>query len=121
MTMTFEPVAEEMICTYEPANNGAGPLWCHGSPTIVRDGNRVFATVPETGKDARPLCNTRWQLFCREDGASWQRIAVQDDFCERECKRRLKIAAVGGRKPRHRGCYVSHPVWDVNSIIGSTV
>ncbi len=37
------------------------------------------------------------------------------------CKRRLKIAAVGGRKPRHRGCYVSHPVWDVNSIIVSTV
>ena len=84
MTADFETIAEETICTCEPANNGAGPLWCSGSPTIVRDGNRVFATVPETGKDAKPLCNTRWQLFCRDDGATWQRVAVQDNFCERE-------------------------------------
>ena len=37
------------------------------------------------------------------------------------CKRRLEIAAGGGRKPRHRGVYISHTVWDVNSISFQTV
>jgi hypothetical protein len=74
---------EEVIARPEPANNGAGPLWCYGSPLIVRDGERVFASVIETGKDVPPLCNTRWQLWKR-DAAGWKVIAAEQQFRQRE-------------------------------------
>ena len=37
-------IAEEPIADVPEANNGAGPLWCFGSRTIVRAGKTVFAT-----------------------------------------------------------------------------
>ncbi len=82
--VTIEAVAEEVIATYQDPNNGSGPMWCYGSPTIVRDGDRVFAAVPETGKDVKPLCNTRWQLFVREQGKGWGRAQAGAKFDERE-------------------------------------
>ena len=82
--MEIEIVAEEIVGTYTNPHNGAGPLWCYGSPTIVRDGMRVFASLPETGKDVKPLCNTRWQLFRRPDGGSWERLQSNTKFNERE-------------------------------------
>ena len=41
----LQPVveAEEDIYSYTNANNGAGPLWCHGSTCLVRIGDDVFA------------------------------------------------------------------------------
>ena len=48
---------EEEVYRYEPANNGAGPLWCHGSTTLVRLGETVFATGLETLTDAAPCSN----------------------------------------------------------------
>ena len=42
-------------------------------------------------------------------------------FKEYLCKHQLEIAAGGGRTPRHRGSYISHTVWDVNSISFQTV
>jgi hypothetical protein len=59
---------EEDVYRYEPANNGAGPLWCKGSTCIVRVGNDVFASGIETIKDLKPLNNCRWLLFKREAG-----------------------------------------------------
>ncbi|MBM4032806.1 MAG: hypothetical protein FJ291_13600, partial [Planctomycetes bacterium] len=82
--MSIEAVAEEIISTYQDPNNGSGPMWCYGSPTIVRDGERVFAAAPETGKDAKPLCNTRWQLFVREPGRGWERARAGARYDERE-------------------------------------
>ncbi|MCS7060731.1 MAG: hypothetical protein RMN25_06145 [Anaerolineae bacterium] len=64
----METIAEEIVASYEPFNNGAGPLWCYGSPTLTRDGERVFCSVPQVVPGAKPLCNTRWQLFVRRDG-----------------------------------------------------
>jgi len=80
----FDVQAEEILSRYENPNNGSGPMWCYGSPTLVRDGERVFAAVPEVGKDVKPLCNTRWQLFCREPGRGWERVHVSPRFDERE-------------------------------------
>ncbi len=57
--------AEEGIYTYEPADNGAGPLWCYGATCLVRIGDNVFASGLETIKGAKPLNNTRWLLFKR--------------------------------------------------------
>ncbi|MCX5658996.1 MAG: hypothetical protein NTW19_04650 [Planctomycetota bacterium] len=53
---------EQDLYEYQPANNGAGPQWCFGSPTVVRIGDDVFASGLETIPDAKPLNNTRWTL-----------------------------------------------------------
>lgn len=75
--------AEEVVCTYVPPGNGAGPLWCYGAPLIVRSGDNVFASASETGKDVPKLCNTRWQLFRRSE-EGWQLLHRPDNFRERE-------------------------------------
>lgn len=78
-----EVQVEELVTRYEPADNGAGPLWCYGSPLIARDGENVYASAIETGKDVPPLCNTRWQLWSRgEDG--WQLLQHEQAFRQRE-------------------------------------
>lgn len=56
---------EEVVTRYAPANNGAGPLWCYGSPFIARRGNDVFLSAIGTGEKVPPLLNTRWQLWVR--------------------------------------------------------
>jgi len=57
--------AEEEVYRYEPADNGAGPLWCHGSTCLVRIGDEVFASGLDTLKELKPLNNCRWTLWCR--------------------------------------------------------
>src|SRR4029077_12910560 len=59
---------EEDIYTYTNAQNGAGPMWCSGSTTLVRVGDRLFASGLETVPDAKPLNNCRWILFTRAGG-----------------------------------------------------
>ncbi|MDA1190428.1 MAG: hypothetical protein O3A46_01950 [Candidatus Poribacteria bacterium] len=75
---------EEIVATCESPNNGAGPLWCYGATLIVRDGDRVYASAMETGKDVPPLCNTRWRLFGRSDDGAWELLAQPDGFRHRE-------------------------------------
>jgi hypothetical protein len=65
--------AEEEIYRYEPANNGAGPLWCHNSTCLVRVGAEVFASGIETLPDAKPLNNCRWMLF-RRGSNTWEKL-----------------------------------------------
>lgn len=94
--MRIETVAEEIVTTYEPPNNGSGPLWCYGSPVIARDGDAVFCSVPETVAGAKPLCNTRWQLFMRRDGeAGFTRVQAGPGPAEREPCPMARLA--GGR------------------------
>ncbi len=64
----LKPVVEieEDVYTFEPANNGAGPLWCSGSTCLVRIGDSLFASGIETLKGVKPLNNCRWLLFERE-------------------------------------------------------
>jgi hypothetical protein len=92
-----EPVLEvaEIVADCEPPNNGAGPLWCYGAPLLVRQGETVFASLMETGKDVPPLCNTRWRLFSRVGNArGWRLIRQPEDYRHREpCP--LVIAASG--------------------------
>ena len=38
--------AEEDIYTYTNADNGAGPLWCHGSTCLVRIGDERLRQRP---------------------------------------------------------------------------
>src|SRR5688572_15030211 len=62
---------EEPIYTYQPADNGAGPLWCYGSTCIARVGEDVFASGLETISGAKPLNNVRWTLYKRSSNG-WE-------------------------------------------------
>lgn len=74
---------EEDLYTYEPANNGAGPMWCGGSTCIARVGEVVYATGLETIAGAKPLNNCRWVLW-RRDATSWKRWVIDEDGRTRE-------------------------------------
>ena len=63
---------EEDVYRYEPANNGAGPFWCHGSTCLVRIGEDVLASGLETLKEFKPLNNCRWVLY-RRTATGWER------------------------------------------------
>jgi len=39
---------EEDVYSFEPANNGAGPMWCSGSTCLVRVVEDVFVSGLET-------------------------------------------------------------------------
>jgi len=68
---------EEDVYSFEPANNGAGPMWCHGSTCLVRIGDDVFASGLETLKDCKPLNNCRWTLFNREENG-WKLLRADE-------------------------------------------
>ena len=74
---------EEDVYTYTNANNGAGPMWCHGSTCLVRSGKHLFASGLETVWDAQPLNNCRWMLFERTDHG-WERVRLDTDGRTRE-------------------------------------
>ena len=74
---------EEDVYSFEPANNGAGPLWCAGSTCLVRIGERVFASGIETLKDCKPLNNCRWTLFKRGP-SGWELLRADETGRTRE-------------------------------------
>jgi hypothetical protein len=57
--------SEEEVYRYESADNGASPLWCMGSTSLVRVGDETFASGIETLPGVKPLHNCRWMLFRR--------------------------------------------------------
>jgi hypothetical protein len=81
----LQPVVEieKDVYSYTNANNGAGPMWCHGSTCLVRVGRRVFASGLETVPGAKPLNNCRWMLFERE-AQGWRRVWLDADGRTRE-------------------------------------
>ncbi|MGA2035417.1 MAG: hypothetical protein ABSG68_24480, partial [Thermoguttaceae bacterium] len=85
---------EEDVYRFEPANNGAGPMWCHGSTCLVRIGEEVFASGLETLKDAKPLNNCRWTLYKRAAGG-WQ--LQQSDSVGRTREPCPLVALAGGK------------------------
>lgn len=62
---------EEEVYSYVPADNGAGPTWCSGAPTLVRIGEKLFASGLETLPGVKPLHNVRWTLWQR-DASGWE-------------------------------------------------
>lgn len=74
---------EEVVTKFSAANNGATPMWCYSAPLIVRDGEDVFVSIIETGEDVPPLCNTRWQLWKREE-SGWRVVLTERDYRQRE-------------------------------------
>jgi len=81
----LEPVVEveEDVYTFTNADNGAGPMWCHGSTCLVRIGDHLFASGLETVPDAKPLNNCRWMLFERRS-QGWARVRMDVDGRTRE-------------------------------------
>src|SRR5689334_21032767 len=74
---------EEDVYTFTNANNGAGPMWCHGSTCLVRSGKHLFASGIETVPDAKPLNNCRWMLFERQENG-WEQARLDTDGRTRE-------------------------------------
>jgi len=74
---------EEDLYSHESADNGAGPMWCHGSTCLVRIGEAVFASGLETIADAKPLNNCRWMLFVRR-GQGWEKTCFDESGRTRE-------------------------------------
>ena len=64
---------EEDVYTYTNADNGAGPMWCHGSTCLARTGEHLFASGLETVPAAKPLNNCRWALLERR-AHGWERV-----------------------------------------------
>lgn len=75
--------AEEEVYRYQPANNGAGPMWCRGSTCLVRVGEAVFASGLETLAGVKPLNNCRWLLFRRAE-RGWQQVQADPQGRTRE-------------------------------------
>ena len=75
--------AEETVYSYESADNGAGPMWCHGNTCIVRFGENVFASGLETLKGVKPLHNTRWTLYQRNSNG-WSLLLKDEKDRTRE-------------------------------------
>ncbi len=74
---------EEDVYSFTNANNGAGPMWCSGSTSLVRVGKRVFASGLETVPDAKPYNNCRWMLFERR-AKGWERVWLDENGRTRE-------------------------------------
>lgn len=82
---SLKPVVEieENVYRYEPANNGAGPMWCHGSTCLVRLGEHVLASGLETITNLPPLNNCRWTLWYRT-AEGWRQVYVDTTNRTRE-------------------------------------
>ncbi len=74
---------EEDVYSFTNANNGAGPMWCSGSTSLVRVGKRIFASGLETVPEAKPYNNCRWMLFERR-AKGWERVWVDENGRTRE-------------------------------------
>lgn len=72
MTLDVRVEVEDQIYSYEGADNGASPMWCHGSTIVARSGDRVVVAALETISGEVPLNNTRWLLFERQDDGAWR-------------------------------------------------
>lgn len=75
--------AEEEVYKFIPADNGAGPMWCHGSTSIVRIGEKVYASGIETVPEWKILNNCRWMLFERSE-YGWRKIYTDSTGRTRE-------------------------------------
>jgi len=82
-TFGIKVEAEETVYKYEPADNGAGPMWSHGNTCIVRKGDQVVVSGLETLQDVKPLHNTRWMLFERTD-TGWELLLKDEKERTRE-------------------------------------
>jgi hypothetical protein len=74
---------EEEVYRFLSANNGAGPMWCHGSTSIVRVDDMVYASGLETVPEWKILNNCRWLLFEGSENG-WKKILVDNEYRTRE-------------------------------------
>jgi len=101
---------EEDLYSYSPADNGAGPMWCHGSTCLVRIDEAILASGLETIADAKPLNNCRWMLFARPE-KGWEKVCVDESGRTRE-----PCPLVGF--PDGRLFLSSNPTLDTNAYSG---
>jgi hypothetical protein len=77
-------LADEIITTTTPAQNGASPTWCAGAPLLVRENGNVWTSISVHDPDEPPACNTHWELWRRPAGSAWKRMRSGHAASERE-------------------------------------
>ncbi|HEY5552379.1 MAG TPA: hypothetical protein VIK52_10855 [Opitutaceae bacterium] len=77
-------LADEIITTTTPSNNGSSPMWCVGAPLLVRENGNVWASISIHDPDARAYCNTHWELWRRPASGAWERSRQGPSASERE-------------------------------------
>ncbi len=83
MDCAIEVEIEEDIYSFTAADNGAGPLWCHGSTVVARWREKVYVVVLETLPEQKPLNNTRWVLYSRDENG-WKKVHSDESGRTRE-------------------------------------
>ncbi len=83
MDYAIEVEAEEDIYSFTSADNGAGPLWSHGSTIVARWRDKVYVVALETLADQPPTNNCRWVLYCRDE-KGWKRVYADESGRTRE-------------------------------------
>ena len=85
MTIRYQLHADEEVAAYESADNGAGPMWCHGSSIITRIDDRLFVAGLITNPNLKPLNNCHWSLHTRDVGNgagnqnAWREVCRDDE------------------------------------------
>lgn len=76
--------AEEIITEFDGTSEMPGPLWAYGSSSIVRVRDVVFVAAQTADLKSSSLCNTKWQLFYRNQEGPWSVLIAGEQFSERE-------------------------------------
>ena len=81
---TIRCTAEEVVDTYIHPMNNTYPLWNYGNPTIVRDGQNVYVSIPLTNEADKSFLKTRLQVFVKRGEGPFVREYVAERSDQRE-------------------------------------
>ena len=73
-------ILQETICRVKDTGNGAGPLWCYGSTSIMRLGNTVVAAVPANDENVKPLADRHIEIYAKTGGDPWRMLWRDERF-----------------------------------------
>ena len=77
-------LADEIITTTTPSNNGSNPMWSAGAPLVVRENGNVWASISIHDPEEPPMCNTHWELWRKPVQGSWDLVRSGPAGSERE-------------------------------------
>jgi hypothetical protein len=80
---TVRVVAEEEVYSFDPPDNGSGPMWNRGCTTILRLKDGVVVAQYDVDLNVPLLCRARWRLLKREP-EGWKPLAEAEGFRQRE-------------------------------------
>jgi len=77
-------IEREVICPSQLTRVGASPWWCSGNTTIVRVGDRVFATAMLDVTEMAPYNCHLLCIYEKRGDSPWERVFCDDQVWQRE-------------------------------------